>query len=85
METPDLRNGPVNMGGPLSLENPKTLRFLAPLKPFGPQDPLTLEPWDPETLDTIDTLLPTTPTRHLIAWRSGDGGEGSSKGYLCDV
>ena len=67
----------LTWGGPLCLENPETLRFLVPLKPFGPQDPLTLEPWDPGTLDIIDTLLPTTPTKHLTAWRSGDGGEGA--------
>ena len=30
-----------------------------------------------ETLDIIDTLLPTTPTKHFTAWRSGDGGEGA--------
>ena len=64
----------LTWGGPLSLENPETLGFLVPLKPFGPRDPLTLEPWDPETLDTMDTLLPMTSTGHLTAWQVETGG-----------
>ena len=49
------------------------------MTPFSPRNPLTLGPRNPETLETIDTLIPTTSTGHLKHSEAGMG-EGELRG-----